>query len=176
MGRRRARAGTAWTLISDLASWGTYLFSRWRWSEREDRLAGSLGWLLVPLIALLAWRLYRRQRVDRRAARLMSATPSRSHPGQDSAFYLVEQRLAQLSFPRAPGEPLTRWLARIEAARPPAVTTTALSALLALHYRYRFDPKGLDALERSTLDAGAREWLGAHNAAPTPASPSAATV
>ena len=155
-------ASAAWTPLGDLASWGTYLFSRWRWSEREDRLAGSVGWLLVPLIALLAWRLYRRQRVHRRDARLMPATPSIPPAGQDSAFYLVEQRLAQLCFPRAPGEALTRWLARIEAARPAAVTTTALPALLALHYRYRFDPRGLDASERSTLDAGAREWLSAH--------------
>ena len=74
----------------------------------------------------------------------------------------MEQRLAQLAFPRAPGESLTRWLTRVEASRPPAVTTAALPALLALHYRYRFDPAGLDASERSTLAAGAHAWLSAH--------------
>jgi protein-glutamine gamma-glutamyltransferase len=155
-------AAAAWTPLGDLLSWGAYLFSRWRWSEREDRLASSVGWLLVPLIALLAWRLYRRPRVDRAAARRLPPSAPASRPGADSAFYLVEQRLAQLAFPRGPGESLTRWLARIEAARPTAVTTAALPALLALHYRYRFDPAGLDAAERSMLAAGARDWLSAH--------------
>src|SRR5204862_458473 len=49
-----------WTPLGDLWSWATYLFSRWRWSERDDRLTGSIGWLLVPLIALLARRGTRR--------------------------------------------------------------------------------------------------------------------
>src|SRR5207249_863556 len=112
-----------WTPLGDLWSWATYLFSRWRWSEREDRFAGSIGWLLVPLIALLAWRLYRRRRVATGAARGAAATAPPPRPGDDSAFYLVERRLAQLAFPRAPGESLVRWLARVESARPSAVTT-----------------------------------------------------
>jgi len=152
-----------WTPLGDLWSWATYLFSRWRWSEREDRLAGSIGWLLVPLIALLAWRLYRRRRVATGAARGAAATAPPPRPGDDSAFYLVERRLAQLAFPRAPGESLVRWLARVESARPPAVTTAALPALLALHYRYRFDPAGLGAAELTELDTGAREWVAAHD-------------
>src|SRR5207245_475888 len=152
-----------WTPLGDLWSWATYLFSRWRWSEREDRLAGSIGWLLVPLIALLAWRLYRRRRVATGAARGAAATAPPPRPGDDSAFYLVERRLAQLAFPRAPGESLVRWLARVESARPPAVTTAALPALLALHYRYRFDPAGLGAAELTELDTGAREWVTAHD-------------
>ena len=152
-----------WTPLGDLWSWATYLFSRWRWSEREDRLAGSIGWLLVPLIALLAWRLYRRRRVATGAARGAAVTAPPPRPGDDSAFYLVERRLAQLAFPRAPGESLVRWLARVESARPPAVTTAALPALLALHYRYRFDPAGLGAAELTELDTGAREWVAAHD-------------
>ncbi len=56
-----------------------------------------------------------------------------------------------------------RWLARVESARPPAVTTAALPALLALHYRYRFDPAGLGAAELTELDTGAREWVAAHD-------------
>ena len=84
--------------------------------------------------------------------------------GADSAFYLVERRLAQLVFPRASGESLTRWVARVEASRPVAVATAPLPGLLALHYRYRFDPAGLGTLELAALDAGARAWLAAHTA------------
>jgi transglutaminase-like putative cysteine protease len=149
------------TPIADLWSWAGYLFSRWRWSEREDRLAGSIGWLLVPLVALLAWRLYRRRRVTGAAGAVPAGEPP-PHPGEDSAFYLVERRLAALAFPRAPGESLTRWLARVETARLPALALDALPPLLALHYRYRFDPLGLGADEVRTLAAGAGAWLAAH--------------
>src|SRR5205823_10068991 len=74
------------------------------------------------------------------------------------AFYLVERRLAQLAFPRAPGESLARWLSHVGSASP-AVRTAPLPALLTLHYRYRFDPAGLDAAELAELDAGARAWV-----------------
>jgi hypothetical protein len=153
---------SVFTPIGDLWSWTQYLFSRWRWSEREDRLRGSIGWLLVPLLALLAWRLWRRRRIAAGGGRLATPAAAPPRPGEDSAFYEVERRLAQLAFPRAPGESLVRWLVRVDEARPPAVATAALGALLALHYRYRFDPDGLPADERARLDAGAHAWLAAH--------------
>jgi transglutaminase-like putative cysteine protease len=149
-----------WTPLGDLWSWATFLFSRWRWSEREDRLPGSIGWLLVPLIVLLAWRLYRRRRVAAGPTRRADAPP---RPGADSAFYLVERRLGELAFPRAAGESFTCWLTRVDSARPPAVTTAPLRALLALHYRYRFDPAGLDAADLSALETGVRAWLAGHS-------------
>jgi transglutaminase-like putative cysteine protease len=148
----------------DLWSWAGYLFARWRWSEREDRLGGQLGWLLVPLAAFLGWRLYRRRRVAARAA-LRRGVPRAPCAGADSPFYEVERALGRLAFPRAPTEPLSTWLARVEAAELPAVDTTPLSPLLALHYRYRFDPAGLSEAERAALVAQADAWLAAHAAA-----------
>jgi transglutaminase-like putative cysteine protease len=152
---------TFWTPLDDLWAWMTYVFSRWRWSEREDRLAGSIGWLLVPLIALLVWRLYRRRRVGVAAGGVAGA-PGGPRPGEDSAFYRVERRLTELAFPRGPGESLTRWIARVEEARLPAVATASLPDLLILHYRYRFDPAGLDAAELTELDRRAEAWLECH--------------
>jgi transglutaminase-like putative cysteine protease len=154
-----------WTPLDDLWSWVTYLFSRWRWSEREDRMTGSIGWLLVPLVALLAWSLYRRRRVARAGAAGAAAAPAPPpRRGEDSAFYLVERRLGEIAFPRAPGESLARWLARVQAARLPAVATAALPGLLALHYRYRFDPAGLAAADLASLEAGVRAWIAQHTA------------
>lgn len=151
--------------LGDLWSWGGYLFARWRWSEREDRLTGSIGWLLVPLFALLAWRFYTRRRVARRGA--AASAPARGRPtGADSAFYEIERTLTRLAFPRTPAEPLSAWLGRIAAAAPAGIDTRPLSTLLALHYRYRFDPAGLTADERTALREQARAWLAAH--APTP--------
>lgn len=147
--------------VGDLWSWGGYLFARWRWSEREDRLNGSIGWLLVPLFVVLAWRLYARRRVAGRAAVL--AGGARETPtGADSAFYEVERALARLAFPRGSAEPLSVWIRRIAAAELPGVDTRELPTLLALHYRYRFDPAGLPADQRAALGTGARTWLADH--------------
>ncbi|HEV8615901.1 MAG TPA: transglutaminase-like domain-containing protein [Methylomirabilota bacterium] len=156
------QAASFWEPVTDLWSWAGFLFSRWRWSERQDRLTGNLGWLLIPLLALLAWRLYARKRVTR--APPTSPLPA-AHPnpcGADSEFYLVEQRLAALAFGRAPAEPMSAWLSRIDEARLPSISTADLAPLLALHYRHRFDPEGLTPAERAQLDAGARAWLALH--------------
>jgi transglutaminase-like putative cysteine protease len=152
------------TPLGDIWSWASYLFARWRWSEREDRLTGSVGWLLVPLVALLGWRLYSRRRVARGSAPPRPGS-ARRRAGVDSDFYGIERALARLSFPRAPAEPLSEWLARVQAAHPAGVDTTRLPALLALHYRYRFDPAGLGADDRATLRAEARAWLASHTPA-----------
>jgi protein-glutamine gamma-glutamyltransferase len=156
----RAAVASA-TPLGDLWAWAGYLFSRWRWSEREDRLSGAVGWLLVPLGGLLAWRLYSRRRV---AARARSSPARAALPpvGADSAFYEIERALARLAFPRNAAEPLSAWLARVSAARLPDVDTAPLGDLLALHYRYRFDPAGLAAAERAALGAKARAWLAEH--------------
>ena len=147
--------------VGDLWSWAGYLLARWRWSEREDRLTGSIGWLLVVLFGVLAWRLYSRRRVARRA----TVAPARARDvptGADSAFYDIERTLTRLAFPRAPSEPLSVWLGRVAAAELPGLDTRELSSLLTLHYRYRFDPAGLPADERAALGAQARRWLAAH--------------
>jgi hypothetical protein len=148
--------------VGDLWSWGGYLFARWRWSERDDRLSGSIGWLLVPLGALLAWRLYWRRRVFGRA---VTSDTRAIHIGADSAFYEIELRLTRLAFPRGPAEPLSAWIRRVTAAGLPGVDTERLPALLALHYRYRFDPAGLPADEWAALGAQTRTWLADHAAA-----------
>jgi hypothetical protein len=89
--------------------------------------------------------------------------------GDDSEFYRVERRLSELGFARAPGEPLARWLEAVAATAPPVVATGPLRALLALHYRYRFDPVGLAGAERQRLRAEAEAWLIAHPPAPASA-------
>jgi protein-glutamine gamma-glutamyltransferase len=162
---------SAWQPLSDLWEWGTFLFARWRWSEREDRLTGNLGWLLIPLVGVLVWRLWARRRVHAAAPAALVLSPA-PRAGDDSEFYRVERRLSELGFERAPGESLGRWLATLSAAAPPTLATAPLRPLLDLHYRYRFDPAGLGAAERQRLRADAEAWLGAHP--PGPASAHAA--
>jgi transglutaminase-like putative cysteine protease len=160
--------GSAWQSAGDLWEWTTFLLSRWRWSERRDRLTGSLGWLLIPLVAVLVWRLWARRRV-RAPSPANPASPAMPRVGVDSEFYRVERRLGELGFERAPDQPLARWLDAVIAAAPPAVATAPLRPLLALHYRHRFDPLGLLAGERQQLRAGVEAWLAAHRPGPASA-------
>jgi hypothetical protein len=156
---------SAWRPLGDLWEWATFLFSRWRWSERQDGLGGVLGWLLVPLILLLLWRLWARRRAVPPAPAAAAHGPV-ARGGGDSEFYRVERRLIELGFPRRAGEPLGRWLEAVEGVAAPGVGTGPLRALLALHYRYRFDPAGLNPAERRRLRLDAEAWLAAHPPAP----------
>jgi hypothetical protein len=121
-----------------------------------------LAWLLIPLSLFLVWRLFflRRQRragVQRRAG---DATQLRA--GTDSEFYAVERRLGALGLPRAPAEAASHWLERIGEQAPVAGSSADLERLLALHYRYRFDPEGLSQADRERLRADAHAWLAEH--------------
>jgi hypothetical protein len=148
---------------TDLWALAEYLFARWRYGESEGGIAGWLGWLLVPLALLLAWRLWRRRRVGGRTA-AAPAPPRAPRPGEDSEFYLIERELARGGLGRRPSEPASAWLRRLREADAPVPSAEALPTILALHYRYRFDPAGLGAGERAALRAGVEAWLAARAA------------
>src|SRR4030095_4122067 len=149
--------------LRDLWSWGGFLFSRWRWSEGESGVGEYAAWLLIPLVLLLVWRLYSRRHVRRGdgATRERAAPPL--HPGHDSEFYRIAgrldaerrgrraRRLEAEGRGRRPTEPASAWIDRIQAPE--------LRPIVALHYRYRFDPAGLDANGRAALRDSAEAWL-----------------
>lgn len=158
----QALLASAWQPLTDLLSWAGFLIDRWRWGERGDGLTRYAAWMLVPLVLILAWRLYfRRQRT-----RLPDVAPAggraRSWIGADSELYAVEARLDGIGLGRLSHEPVSRWLARIEAGAPPELAIEPIREIARLHYRYRFDPAGLSAAERDRLRASARAWLARH--------------
>ena len=140
--------------LRDLWSWGGFLISRWRWSEGQSGVGEYAAWLLIPLVLLLVWRLQSRRRVGRGARGTPESLTLAPRPGHDSEFYLIERRLDAAGRGRRPSEPASAWIERIHA--------TELRPIVALHYRYRFDPAGLDAPERATLRTRAEAWLRAH--------------
>ena len=129
-------------------------FLRWagfRWSTRDGSETRLLAWGVVGLAALiLAWKLVTEGGLVRLAQR--AGTARHDRPGSDSEFYALEARLAKAA-PRRPSEPLLEWLTRAAAALE-ADTRVELTRLAGLHYRYRFDPAGLDAGERMSLSTG----------------------
>jgi transglutaminase-like putative cysteine protease len=142
----------------DLWSFAVFLFSKWRWGEDDNGVGRYAAWLLIPLVLLLVWRLYSRRRVGREPAASGPAVAV-VRPGQDSEFYLIAERLRSAGLGRRPTESQSAWIDRIHA--------TELAPILNLHYRYRFDPTGLDATERAALRAQTEAWLRDHTTTAT---------
>lgn len=134
--------------LMDIWSWVSYTWSRWQSDDVTDDEENTnyLMWLLIPLIAVLAWRIYFRDRIHRNQARTMESTEP-DYPGTDSNFYKLVEIIESTCMPRQPGETLLIWLKRIENSIKASQVYTALD----LHYRYRFDPAGISTPEHSEL-------------------------
>ncbi|HTL16736.1 MAG TPA: transglutaminase domain-containing protein, partial [Patescibacteria group bacterium] len=140
--------------LSDLWARITFEISKFRWGQ--SHLRQYLLWTAVPILALLLYQILFRIRRRRRPARFGHIVAERSWPGLDSEFYQLEQRLAARGLARHTSEPSWEWLQRVAKQGSMADAAADLGELLVLHYRYRFDPKGLSAREREELRRHAR--------------------
>jgi hypothetical protein len=70
-------------------------------------------------------------------------------PGADSEFYLLEKKLERHGLARAVGETSRRYLVRID--EDVSGLNGSVREIISLHYRYRFDPFGIDPAEREQL-------------------------
>jgi hypothetical protein len=158
-GELEGQQASLWRPVSDLFAWAGHAFNRWRYGERRGGVTSWLGWLLIPLTLILVWRLFFRRRQRRADTGRAVAEAVRARVGTDSEFYAVEERLAALGLGRRPAEPPTVWLDRVRDLPPVVQSRAELERLVALHYRYRFDPAGLPPAERARLRAEAQAWL-----------------
>lgn len=136
------RAIPAWQRLLDFARWAEF-----RWSQSGPMELG-IGWaaLAAVLLAFFGWRMLHGKRAG---AETRAVLEKRMFAGADSEFFAVETRLRHIAA-RAAHESLPAWLSRIL----PLVDRSIhepLAAAQRLHYRYRFDPRGLDADERRSL-------------------------
>ena len=146
---------TWWEPLYDLGSWITYKFSQWRWHERENS-NNWLIWLILPLILILIWRLYSREKVNSSAQRVDKIDTRSATIGTDSAFYQVVQQLNLAGYTRSPGENLSTWLKRIQVLQ---MSEPEMQTMLTLHQRYRFDPAGMSPQEQTLLKTHVQAWL-----------------
>lgn len=123
-------------------------FSKFRWGQSQ--LRQYILWGLVPVLATLLYQIIVRSRRHKQTGG-NGQKPSLDWPGLDSEFFLLENKLARRGLHRQRNESLAEWLQR--ACAEPALSEfrATLEALLSLHYRYRFDPFGLNAEERHEL-------------------------
>lgn len=134
-------------------------FLRWagfRWRTRDDSETRVLAWIVVGLAALiLVWKLVTEGGLVRLAGH--RGGPAAARPGGDSEFFAIEAALAK-KVPRARGEALLDWLPRAATGLGPQARRE-LHELAGLHYRYRFDPQGLDTPGRVSLTTRCKELL-----------------
>jgi protein-glutamine gamma-glutamyltransferase len=152
------KRASIWQWLSDFRSWIGFQIAKFRWGQTN--LRQYILWALVPLLALLLYQIiFRRGRRRQRGKGDRTTAAAVFWPGLDSEFYLLERKLALRGVPREPGEPLFTWLTR--ALEEPALKDLRgpLLELLQLHYRHRFDPRGLSASERETLAREAKACL-----------------
>jgi len=143
-----AKRGSPLQWLQDFWSRIGFEFSKFRWGQSHWRR--YLLWALIPTLALLLYRIIFQSR-RRHHRRPVEPGPALIWPGLDSEFYQLELKLAARGVARRHSEPLSDWLAR--ASDNPLMNDleTSLHDLLRLHYRYRFDPRGLSRRERSEL-------------------------
>lgn len=133
--------------LSDLQSWVQYQIYKF-FEYGHSNLREYLFWVLIPSLAFLLYRIFRSSRRHRENEEPLDDL---TLPGLDSEFYRLEKKLAQNGLPRQPGETLSLWLQRATNDSSLAKIKEPLEHVLFLHYRYRFDPRGLDSTERQAL-------------------------
>jgi len=158
-GALESDAAPWWEGGYDVFSWLLFQFSRWRWSADEDESSSDLLWLIVPLLAILIWRLLRAERDSGGARRERRQADRGVQPGADSDLYGLLRVLEKRGIARAVGEPLGAWLERLRHGDHAKGIVEIVDAILPIHYRYRFDPQGLNEEERANLRRWVRDWI-----------------
>ena len=141
--------------LADFWSRLKFEFSKLRWGQGAVRKYLFLS--LIPILGLLLYQILRRSRRMRRRNEKKPAAIT--WPGLDSEFYQLERKLAAQGVERRPSEPLSGWLQRATNEAVLVRMKDPLQELLRLHYRYRFDPRGLDASDRGELKRGTKMFL-----------------
>ena len=143
-----------WTPVLDLWARLTFVLTRTE-KAPEGELVGVA--LLVPLTAVLLWRIGRRGRRRSRPTQAPCKTVDTASP-----FAPVEQVMTQRGFGRKPGVTLRNWLRRLE--REGEATVAELLPAVKLYYRRRFDPDTNGDFEdlQQFIDA----WLRRHGRGP----------
>jgi hypothetical protein len=152
-----AKRAWPWQWLSDAWSRLGFEIAKIRWGQ--SRLRQYLLIIMVPGLALLFYQILFRRGRRRRRGDKDQIDLAATWPGLDSEFYLLEKKLAELGVPREPGEPVSDWLERVAESSGLADLRTPLHELLRLHYRYRFDPLGLNQADREALRREARVCL-----------------
>lgn len=127
-----------------------FTLARWWWLG-EKRILRQAYWLVVPLVALLLWRLRRVREAQGPGRGMAAELPREVWPGTDSEWFEVAAWLERAGWMRYPGESSEAWWLRLREAGWESERVALASGTFALHQRLRFDPRGLGGEEREQL-------------------------
>jgi hypothetical protein len=156
-----AASAPLWGGITDLASWGQFRLSRGLQHLRQSGILQYWWLVVIPLGAFLVWRQLQTDRQIKRVQVPKALPPAAlpTVPGQDSEFYRIEQILTEQGWSRQTSETFKQWLDRLEPSWHSDGSLAELKAILALHYRYRFDPSCDRPRQRDQLKLALQAWL-----------------
>ena len=143
--------------LSDFWSLVVFEFSKFRWGQTH--LRQYILWALAPIMALLLYQIIFRSRRRQQTQSQGDSGAGVAWPGLDSEFYQVERKMIERGAGRRTSEPLAAWLLRVMDDPALADLHSQLFELLRLHYRYRFDPRGLTPSDREALRREAKGCL-----------------
>ncbi|HSA32859.1 MAG TPA: transglutaminase domain-containing protein [bacterium] len=153
--------------VRDLFAYLGYRYEKFR-QLKDERVNQALLAGIVILSAILLYRIYAQRRRKEAGAGGLTDLMQYDTPGKDSPFHAVAELLATIGVARLDHETYGRWALRIDEVRrgrgdanTPFVDEEFM-ALLSLHERYRFDPRGLTAEEKERFIADATAWLERH--------------
>jgi len=146
-----------WSRLADMTSWLGLQVAQFQ--AREDLTPAA--WIAIGalLSAWLVLRVIGRSARFTRAERKAQPAARGPVPGADSEFYRIEQAVGVRCSKRAREETMRDWLRRIASQIADAAARDELTALLELHYRCRFDPRGVSPAERNEFRERVRAWL-----------------
>ena len=157
-------ATPGYKIVSDFLSFCRFKFSEGLSHLRQSGQIKHLWWLILPLVFIVVRRIFRIKRSQRHdAGKPAGAGAATLAAGSDSEFYSIEKTLNSSGFWRHPSETLQNWIKRLQKDRSAPQRLNKLGAILNLHYRYRFDPQGINATERAALKSDAHAWLQKYN-------------
>ena len=165
-----SRAVSFWSPFYDFWGWLSFKYSKWRWTGKKKIPAGYLVLPLIPLIIFLVIRLNLRKQTRPGGKQENGRTVLSDRTEMISPFYRIERHLVSRGFIRKPHQTIPDWINYLETSSRD-IPVDSLRRLCDWHYRLRFDPKGLDAGERSFFEQQVEEWLTRYRAKQEASSP-----
>ena len=137
--------------IFDLISNSGFLFHAWWNTQKLSDNKTTLLTTAFVLSLILFWKIFNSQQIIQANTTLPSKKTAPTRQGSESPFYNIEKILILEGYYRYPGEGFEPWLDRIGLAH--------LAQLLPIHNQWRFDPNGISATQKQTLERAARDQI-----------------
>ncbi len=133
-----------------------FIYKQWRYQQAllDDNETDKSLWISIAILLsfYITWRLYSaRKQLIKQQKLSEPLINDYDFLGMDSELFLIEQALSQTEQARLTNESIDKWGKRL--------ANEELQQIIKIHYAYRFDPRGISALQREKLKRNVQEWL-----------------